>query len=151
MAESHPVPLPQQRGMQETSSLQCLGAIVLSHQKIRYSFSLWPDSLTINVASQVPITVTSTGRGPPSPSTEVANPDDIHSSIGSTKPSSNPPPSTIQGRTNNPGAQDEENEGSLSDDQGIESSTENTSITSESSADEYSSDPDFQRAVQNVN
>jgi hypothetical protein len=139
------------------------------------------------VTQEDPTTLSLTGPGPsivsctrplphpPSSSTEVANPDpdpDVVSFqtppistaldvLHSTKPSGNPPPSTIQDHTNDPGAQDEENEGSnsLSDDQGIESSTENTSVTSESqnsakscksSADEYSSDPDFQRAVQDV-
>ena len=68
--------------MQETSSLQCLDAIVLVsfHQKtplcplqepIKTVAVLWPVS---NAPTQV--ASTSTGPGPPSPSTEMANPDE---------------------------------------------------------------------------
>ena len=128
MEEPRPIPLPQP--VQETSSFECLDAIVsLSHQKIHYPVPLrkpletvvWPDSF---IASQV--TSTSRGPGPPNTCTEVANSDD------STQ--SSHVPSTIDGHTNNPGDQDEENECSLSDE-----------------LDDYNSDPDFQDCVPEVN
>ena len=104
------------------------------------------------MASQV--TSTLTGPGPPNTCTEVANPDlypdDIHSSKDS---KSNPDLSTIDGHTNNPGGQDEENECSLSDKLGIKNTSATSELqdsTIESSADDYISDPDFQCGVQEV-
>ena len=158
MEEPHPIPLPLPvRVMKETSSFKCLDATVsLSHQKIHYPVLLRkpietvlrPGSLIINAASQV--TSTLTGPGPPNTCTEVANPDDIHSSKDS---KSNPDLSTIDGHTNNPGGQDEENECSLSDELGIKNASATSELqdsTIESSADDYISDPDFQCGVQEV-
>lgn len=133
------------RSLKERSSFKCPDAIIsLSHQKILYPVPLWKPLETVLsepgslIASQA--TSTSTGPGPPNTCTEVANPDLYPDD--STK--SSHVPSTIDGHTNNPG-----------DQLGVETTSATSELqdsTIESSVDiDYTSDPDFQYGVQEVN